>query len=147
MTLGVDVQQLVSVLLPLIKGFWNPQTEEVLAAKSATHLSESDMNHQSRQRSQWVGGERASQQEECFLSKSRQEGISKHSHKPLKLSARLDLAPKMGLGFYSRWLSPEFTMVHPFLSLHYDQVSDAHNKHYSAQHSQMKTFITRQMGI
>jgi len=101
-TLGVDVQQLVSVLLPLIKGFWNPQTKEVLAAKSATHLSESDMNHQSRQRSQWVGGERASQQEECFLSKSRQEGISKHSHKPLKLSARLDLALKMGLGFYSR---------------------------------------------
>lgn len=79
MTLGLYVQQLISVLLPLIKGFWNPQTKEILAAKSTTHVSESDMNHESRQRSQWVGGERASQQEECFSSKSRQEGISTHT--------------------------------------------------------------------
>lgn len=56
-------QEMVSVLLPLIKGFWNPQTKDILAAKSTTHLAESDMNHKSRQRSQWVGGERASQQE------------------------------------------------------------------------------------
>lgn len=53
-------QQPVSVLLPLIKGSWNPQAQEILAAKSTTHLAESDMNHKSRQRSQWVGGERAS---------------------------------------------------------------------------------------
>lgn len=37
-------------------------------------------------------------------------------------------------------------MVHLFLSLRYDQVSDTHNKHYSAQHSQMQIFITTQDG-
>lgn len=63
-------QQPVTVLLPLIKGFWNPQTKEIHAAKSTTHLAESDMNHKSRQRSQWVGGERASQQEECSQASS-----------------------------------------------------------------------------
>lgn len=53
-------QQPVPVLLPLIKGSWNPQAQEIPAAKYTTHLAESDMNHKSRQRSQWVGGERAS---------------------------------------------------------------------------------------
>lgn len=91
-------QQLVSVLLPPIKGFWNPQTKEILAAKSTTHLAESDMNHKSRQRSQWVGGESKSTRR--MLPKQAPTGVCEQTLAQTFitkfLNATLDSAPKIG---------------------------------------------------